>query len=260
MQRRKFVKSSLLAATALTAGAGSLEAAGPSASQKAMLEWREYEMHFGTSENDLHNYLQHALIPALNRLGVKNVGVFRELSKSEPAKIYLLIAYGSPVEYFQVISKLPADSEYRKAAADYMNLPVDKVPFTRYSTKLMIAFDGLPQLAIPAAGSRVFELRTYEGANEDALRRKIKMFNEEEFTIFYRTRLNPVFFGEVISGKDMPCLTYMISFRDMEEHDKAWAAFGSDPDWKRVSGLAEYANSVSRIQKTFLEPLNYSQL
>ncbi len=260
MQRRKFVKSSLLAASVLTAGATSLQANQKPAGKKALYELREYEMHFGASENDLHNYFQHALIPALNKAGVKNVGVFKETGKSEPVKVYLLIAYAGWEDYPAVATQVKSDADFSKASTDYMKLPPEKAPFTRYTGKLMIAFDGLPQLAVPANEPRIFELRTYEGYNEDAVSRKIKMFNEEEFKIFYRTKLNPVFFGEAVAGKDLPCLTYMLTFRNMEERDKNWAVFGADPDWKRVSALPEYANTVSRITKIFLEPLPYSQI
>jgi hypothetical protein len=124
----------------------------------------------------------------------------------------------------------------------------------------MIAFDGLPKMIVPESGPRIFEVRTYEGYSEDAVARKIKMFNNEEFTIFNRVKLNPVFFGEIIAGPNLPALTYMVTFKNMEERDKAWKAFGPDPDWQRVSKLPEYANSVSRIFKTFLEPLPYSQV
>jgi hypothetical protein len=260
MQRRGFVKSSLLAATAISTNIVKGSLGEGAEDKKAVYEWREYESHFGTNENELHGYFQNALIPALNRLGAKNIGVFKETSKSEPAKIYLLIPYPSGQDYWTINAQLKTDSEFRKAAASYDQLPAEKFPYARYNTKLMIAFDKQPQIILPPKTPRIFELRTYEGYNEDALRRKLKMFNEEEFAIFDRTKLNRVFFGEVIAGKDMPCLTYMIHFSNMEERDKNWAAFGADADWQRVSKAPEYANSVSRITKIFLEPESYSQL
>ncbi len=217
-------------------------------------------MHFGTSENDLHNYFQNAFIPAMNKNGIKNVGVFRELSKSEPTKIYLLVAYPSWNDFINSNAKLKTDETYKTASETFMKLPADKFPYARYKTKLMIAFDGLPQIAVPKKEPRIFELRTYESYNEDAHVRKVKMFNKEEFTIFYRTKLTPVFFGDAIAGQDMPCLTYMITFANMEERDKNWAEFGKDADWKKVSSDPEYANSVSRITKIFLEPVAYSQI
>jgi hypothetical protein len=124
----------------------------------------------------------------------------------------------------------------------------------------MRAFDGLPKLVAPAKTPRIFELRTYEGYSEDALRRKIKMFNEGELDIFKRTKLNAVFFGEVIIGTHLPCLTYMVSFKNMEEHDASWKAFVADPEWQRISKLPEYANTVSKIHKVMLEPLAFSQI
>jgi hypothetical protein len=73
-------------------------------------------------------------------------------------------------------------------------------------------------------------------------------------------KLNPVFFGHVIAGEHMPCLTYMLTFKNMEERDANWKAFSADPDWKRVSGAPEYANTVSNIIRVFLEPAAYSQI
>ena len=86
------------------------------------------------------------------------------------------------------------------------------------------------------------------------------MFNDEEIKIFKDTKLNSVFFGEVIAGEHQPCLTYMLAFKDMEERDANWKVFSANPDWKRISSAAEYANSVSNIYRVFLKPLPYSQL
>jgi len=260
MQRRNFVKSSLLAATALSTKAVNFAADKNGLTSKSLYELREYEVHFGANENDLHSYFQNAFIPALNKFGVKNVGVFKETSKSDPAKIYLLIPYYSWEDFPSVNLQVKNDADFKKASANYDLITAEKFPYVRFKTKLMISFDAQPQIIIPAKAPRIFELRTYEGYNEDALRRKLKMFNTEEFAIFDRTKLNRVFFGEVIAGNDMPCLTYMITFANMEEHDKSWAAFGADPDWQRISKAAEYANSVSRITKIFLEPVAYSQI
>ena len=49
-------------------------------------------------------------------------------------------------------------------------------------------------------------------------------------------------------------------FKNMEERDKNWAKFINDDAWKRISKAPEYANSVSKIYKTFLLPTAYSQL
>jgi hypothetical protein len=86
------------------------------------------------------------------------------------------------------------------------------------------------------------------------------MFNKEEFSIFDVTGLYSVFFGEQISGPLMPALTYMLAFESMEERNNNWEKFSKNPEWKRVSILKEYANTVSDIKRTFLKPVKYSQL
>jgi hypothetical protein len=257
MERREFIQKSVLATSAITAAAISpLQAQQQQG--KEIYEWRVYTMRWGTGALD--NYLSKALIPALNRQGIKNVGAFSEIGKSEPAKLYLLIPYTSLENYTKVNAELKKDQTYLDAAAEYNKIPVEQAAYSRFDSSLMIAFDGLPKMIIPKNEKRIFEVRTYEGYSEDAVARKIKMFNDEEFTIFNRVKLNPVFFGEVISGPNLPCLTYMITFKNMEERDQNWKGFGADPDWQRVSKDPQYANTVSRIYKTFLEPLPYSQI
>jgi len=259
MKRRKFVSSSIVAASALAVNP-SLMAAEMPVGKKELYELREYEIHFGGNQNELHAYLEKALIPSMNKYGVKHVGAFKELGKSEPAKVYLLIVYPGWEEFMTINTGIKKDDEFKKASAAYNQLPPEKPVYNRINTSLMIAFDGMPNLVAPAAGPRIFEMRTYEGANEDALRRKLKMFNENEFEIFDRTKLNRVFFGELVAGKNLPCLTYMVTFKNMEERDANWAAFSADADWKKISSDPQYANNVSNIIKVFLEPTPYSQI
>jgi hypothetical protein len=238
---------------------GAAEAIKPAAI-KELYELRTYESRFGLPQSNIENYFKDALIPALNRQGVKAIGVFREMGKSDPAKLYALIPHPSMESYATAATRLASDAAYAKASQAYNDLAPDKAPYARYSTSLLSAFDALPQMIAPATGNRIFELRTYEGYSEDAVRRKVKMFNVDEIPIFNKVKLNPVFFGQVIAGEHMPCLTYMLTFKDMAERDANWKAFSADADWKRVSQLPEYANTVSNIIRVFLEPVAYSQV
>jgi hypothetical protein len=228
--------------------------------QKEYYELRTYSIPFNGSEQALHDYLEDTLLPALNQYGVENIGVFEALGDPTPKQIVLLIPYKDISAYGDVIAALAADTNYLEKRKAYDAVPHNKRVYTRFSSSFYIAFDGLPQIVKPKEGSQLFELRTYEGYSEDAVRRKVKMFNEEEFSIFDATGLHSVFFGEQVSGPMMPALTYMLSFSSMEERDANWKKFIVHPEWKRVSGLEEYAHSVSDIKRTFLKPLSYSQL
>ena len=259
MKRRKFIATSLLGASAVTAGFASNLNTNPS-QKKQVFEFREYQLRFGTNAVDLDNYLQMALIPALNKYGVAQVGVFRETSKTEPGKLYVLIPFPSWEECLSIQEKVNSDPDFIKASASYNAILPDKVPFSRIASSYLMAFDRIPKLAVPAKEPRIFELRTYEGHNEDAVKRKVGMFNKEEIDLFYKVGLKPVFFGEMLVGKNSPCLSYMLTFKDMQERDAIWAKFGSHPDWKVMLQVPEYANSVSNIIRIFLEPLPYSQV
>ena len=258
MERRDFIQKSILTTAAVAgAGLGSSTARGAQ-NNKDVYEFRVYHMRRNISP--LNNYLTNALIPALNRMGSKNVGVFSELSKSEPAKMYVLIPYRSFEDYGKTIRGLKTDKQYIEASGEYNKIPVDQAVYERYDSSLMLAFDGVPNMVIPSKNQRLFELRIYEGYSEDALRRKVKMFNEGELNIFGKVKINPVFFGENISGKGLPCLTYMSVYESMDARDQAWKEFLAHPDWQKMSKMPEYANTVSKIHRIFLEPALYSQV
>ena len=228
--------------------------------QREFYELRVYTMKFGTPAVGLHNYLEKALLPALNRQGIKNIGAFEEWSQDNPTKIYVLIPYGSMMAYEKAKNAMAADKVLAENSSEFNQISLDKVPYTRFETSFFTAFSGIPQLLKPEGGSMVFELRTYESYIEDAHIRKVKMFNEGELQIFKETGLHSVMFGEKIAGPQMPCLTYMLAFKDMEERDANWKKFVDHPDWKRMSKMPEYANTVSNIVRVFLKPLKYSQL
>lgn len=260
MQRRKFLQSSIAVTAGIAATLQPAIAGDKYSAQKEVYEWREYEMRFGSDQGQLENYLKTALIPALNKYGVKTVGVFKEWRPSEPAKVYLLVPYSSLEHYLSVNIKVKADAAYIKNSTVYNSIPADKPIYNRFTSSLMTAFDGFPAMVVPSGASRIFELRTYEGYSEDAVRRKIKMFHDGEFPIFSRAKLNPVFFGEVIAGDKMPRLTYMITCNSMEERDKGWSAFVADAEWKKLVADPQYANTISKISNTFLVPASYSQV
>lgn len=228
--------------------------------QKSYFEWRTYDLQWGRNAKPLHDYLSQALIPALNAQGVKYVGAFEPLADQLPKKIHLLIAYDGMAHYEQVREVLLKDTNFQKAKTAYDAIAADAAPYRRFSTSFYVGFDSFPHLVLPKEGDAIFELRTYESYSENAAERKRKMFNVHEFDIFDDAGLHSVFFGEQVGGSDMPSLRYITSHASMESRNKAWDSFRVHPDWKRVSKLKEYENSVSNIVLDFLKRLPYSQL
>jgi hypothetical protein len=258
MKRRTFIQKSTVGAGLVGFASSDVLGAQRVEEKKQLYELRVYETRW--TQAPLDEFFSKALIPALNRLGVKKVGAFTELTKSEPAKLYFLIPYSSFEDFGKVNSALNSDKEFQQLSANYNSIPQEQAVYSRYESSLLLAFDGIPQLIAPPPGPRIFELRTYEGYSEDAVRRKVKMFNDAELDLFKRTKLNSVFFGQMIAGKNLPCLVYMLAFKDMAEREKNWKTFVDHPEWKTMSQDPQYANTVSKIYKTFLEPLSYSQI
>jgi hypothetical protein len=258
MERRSFLKKS--AAVAGTAfAAGRLGASPVPSAEKDFYELKVYRFSGGDGVNQLKNYYTEAVIPFLNKRGAK-VGVFGEYSLEDPPTLYILHAHKSPADYWEAVQAMKTDRFYLEAAKSYFDLPANQPVFKRYETFLMEAFDTIPQLKTPDKNRGLLELRTYESYNEDAFRRKVKMFNVEELPLFEKVGLHPVFFGELIAGRFMPALTYMLWFNDMEERTANWDKFTSSDEWKTMSSKPEYADTVSKVKKIFLTPIDISQI
>ena len=112
---------------------------------------------------------------------------------------------------------------------------MEQAVYDRFDSSLLLAFDGHAKMILPSKDQKLFELRIYEGYSEDAVRRKVKMFNEGEIDIFKDVKLPSVFYSENIAGKNLPALTYMAAYADMEERDKVWKAFSAHPEWQKMS-------------------------
>ena len=160
-------------------------------------------------------------------------------------------------------SKLAMDETYLKDAKDYLSAPASDPVYARIESSLMAPIEGMPKLVAPdSSKSRLFNLRIYESHNERAAKKKIEMFNKSELTIFRRTGLTPVFFGETLIGPSMPNLTYMLVFPDEAALTAAWNRFRDDADWKKLRAMPEYADKeiVMRITNILLTPLACSQI
>jgi hypothetical protein len=268
MKRREFLTSSVaaagLGALLVETGANAQEAAAPVA--REFYELKLYHLRRGPMTERFDRFYKEASIPALNRAGVEKVGVFSVAVGPESPTMYVLLTHKSPESITGLADRLTGDEEYHKAGAEFINAPATDPAYVRVESSLMAAFHGMPKLEVPALGegnkSRLFELRTYESASKKANRKKIEMFEKGEIAIFRRNGVQPVFFGETLIGANLPNLTYMVVFENQAAHDKNWAAFGADPEWKKLSHTPGYEDSeiVSNISNVFLRPTAYSQI
>jgi hypothetical protein len=256
MHRRNFLAAS--------AAAGLAGAAPAEAPKNAFFHLLYFYMRQGTQVSRTTAYLKDVWLPAAQRNGIGPVGFFSPVFAERSPFILSLASYPSFSAIESSHARMAADTEFRKGWDAYN---AGDPPYIRLEGELLRAFDGMPALEVPPAGgnrpARTFELRTYESMHEKASDRKVQMFNDGEIAIFRKVGMTTVFFGQaLLVGRNLPHLTYMLAYDDMAAREKAWRAFGADPDWQKLRaqpGLSD-AEIVSNINNTILRPLPFSPI
>jgi len=220
----------------------------------------------GTAQAELTDkYLKDAFIPAMHRMGITNIGVFKpvETDTAFGKIVYVFIPYKTSDDYFKCASKLEGDQVYQQAGKAFLDAPYNAPPYVRYESVFMKAFVFMPVMKVPSFSTppsqRIYELRSYESATEAKALKKIHMFNEGgEMKIFEDIGANAVFYGQVLLGSQKPRLMYMTTYSDSKSREEHWTAFRNHPEWKRLSSLEEYRNTTSRTRAFLLHPTDYS--
>jgi hypothetical protein len=164
MTRRDWLAGSLAASSfgglsAASTGASSPGSAGPAA--RDFYELKRYQLRSGPEPRLLDAYLREAAVPALNRVGVKPVGVFTGVIGPESPCTYVLVPYSSLDTMTKVRNALARDEEYQRQAADYLNALASQPVYVRFEMCLLEAFETVPRIEVSAAAAgnqpRIFE-------------------------------------------------------------------------------------------------------
>jgi hypothetical protein len=229
---------------------------------------RVYSLKTAEQETRIDTYLQTALLPALHRMGITEVGVFKAIDNDTAAirHVYVLLPFKNMEQWLGLDVALARDAQYVSVGKDYVEATYDNPPYSRMESILLQAFPDMPHHAVPAAlqgprADRIYELRSYEGPTEKYFTNKVQMFNEGgEIPLFQRLGFNAVFYASVLSGAHMPNLMYMTTFDNMPSREQHWAAFFADPVWKQLVAAPLYQHNVSHVDIVFLHPAAYSDL
>ena len=270
MKRREFLTASSAGLAALTTAATA--AAQPQTRRsrrnpaQQFIEVRRYTVKDADKRATLVSILDDALIPALNRQGLKPIGVLIPKAEGVEAKyalnVFVIIPHKTTETFVSVNTKLVADRLYRKAAAPIFETTSKDPVYTDCETALLQGFPTMPGLEAPKLGpDRVFQLRHYRSFNIERNAAKIHMFDQGgELPLFRETDMNPIFFGDVIAGNKQPALLYMIGFASSAKQDEAWKVFGGHPKWAAMKDLPEYKDTATEIENVMLTPSPGSQI
>jgi hypothetical protein len=209
-------------------------------------------------------FVSGAYLPAARRAGIGPIGIFSSVIAPESPFLIVVSGHQSLAAMQVSMDKMAADAIYQKALADFDSNP--ELPYIRVESTLLRCFESVPAIEpgpSPQGGAaRTFELRTYESDTETTLQKKIGMFAEGEVAIFRKNGLQPVFFGQALVGPKLPRLTYMVAYENMAGREKAWAAFGADPDWQKLKVKPGYSDAdiVANISNMILKPVAGSEI
>ena len=229
-------------------------------------EIRHYTLVNEAGEAAIDAYLSKALIPALTRQGVGPIGVLVSApqDQNEQRRIVVITPLKRPGQVLTIRQKLAADSAYQQAAAEFLARENKDPAYGRIISELAVAMDCMKSLVVPDGTldnhDRVYELRTYESANERLGDLKVEMFNSGEVPIFRATGITPIFISQTLVGPQMPSLTYLSVFPNDAARLKAWDDFRAYPDWKVLSAEKKFLGTVSRIDKYILVAKPYSKM
>jgi hypothetical protein len=134
--------------------------------------------------------------------------------------------------------------------------------------KIAVLLSLLPVLAAgaraaePAAGGRVFELRTYTTppGKLDALNTR---FREHTLALFKKHGMEVVGFWEPLdkeagAGEK---LVYILSHQSRAAAEASWKAFRTDPEWLKAKADSEKDGPIlTKFESVFLAATDYSPL
>ncbi|MDA2931248.1 NIPSNAP family protein, partial [Acidobacteria bacterium AH-259-O06] len=232
MNRRHFLSSSLAAGTAAMVPGLALPA---DAKKTPYYELTFFKMHAGSQGGRMNAWAKDTLLPLADKYKLGPVGFFRLAIGPDTPQLVMLIEHSGWAEVQSRWRALLGDPQWASGLAklEQGNEP----PFDRAESRLLRATDYSPPLSQAVGKSktpRVFEFRVYHSPTLTQLKALHERFSGPEIKIFHRSGIHPILYADTEFGPDVPNLTYLTPFDSLEAREKAWAAFGADPEWRKV--------------------------
>jgi len=267
MNRRRFMVSVCFAfsAVAMTTCASAQVAPGAA---REWVELKSYVCSTVEKRDKLLEVFDAALIPALNRQGVKQVGVFwtnRELNDGNTnfeTTVFVVVPFATAEAFQACDGKLLADAQFMKDAAPIFSAPMKEPLYDTCVGSLLYTFATCPQVKqVTSSADRLLQLRIYNSYTIERNARKAAMFEQGgEIGIFRSCGMNPVFFSQALAGDRLANVTYMLGFANKAEKDAAWLRFRAHPDWLKLKADPQYKDTANKITNVVLRPSKASQL
>jgi len=216
----------------------------------------------GEQVQRMHEYFSKVALPALQRVRHSGPVIYLE-SLVAPHMPQMIAIYGFQTldEMWSVHTRINQDQEMAKTIEQWE--AGAEPPYEQQSSTLLQAADYSPEIIIPSEppkAPRIFELRVYHSPTWRQLKALHERFAGPEIRIFHRVGVHPILYTSTIIGPNMPNLTYLIPFENLAAREKAWDAFGADPEWIKVrkESIEKSGQISSVIQISLFRATAYS--
>lgn len=105
----------------------------------------------------------------------------------------------------------------------------------------------------------IYEMRVYSCV-PGGMPALLKRFEDTTLRIWDRIGLRPAGFFTTLVGPANHDLTYFLAWESLEERERLWNIFASDPEWvaARAAHQKEHGEVVANIASSFLTPTAFS--
>ncbi len=251
MLRRSFLQA---VGAAGVAGAGS----DSGAARTRYYTMESLLMENGEQVGRLHDFLSHGFLPAARKVHTGPMLVLEAVVASHVPQVAVVMGFGSAADALSIHSRLQQQDGYTAAVEKWETGVIP--PCEQMVSTLLEAADYSPEFPQSAKQPRIFELRTYHSPTWRQLGALHERFAGREIPIFHRSGIHPVLYSSTAFGSSMPNLTYLIPFDDLAAREKAWGAFGADPEWVKVrkESVEKDGEIASVIQISLFKATAYS--
>lgn len=223
----------------------------------------QFYLKSGTQPGRINEFMSKAYLPVLSKVNAGPRICMEALVAAHMPQFALITGYRSLEELTSLHVTLAQQEEFQKALQTWESDA--EPPFEHCTTSLLEATEYSPEITPldpPPKSPRILELRTYHSPTWRQLRALNERFSGSEIKIFHRCGVDPLLYTTMVFGSNLPNLTYLIPFDSLAAREKAWAAFGADPEWVKVrkESIEKHGQISSVIQMSLFRATAYSPI
>jgi hypothetical protein len=194
----------------------------------------QFFLKSGPQLGRIHEFIGKSLLPAIGRLHMGPKIYLEALIAPHTPQFAAIYGFESLAGIDILRSAVAQDAALQRAME-----AIEAEPwFEDMTSTLLEAAPYSPEIAAAPPGStappRIFELRVYHSPTWRQLQALHERMAGPEMKIFHRVGVRPILYSSTIIGTRIPNLTYVIPFENLAAREKAWAAFGADPEWIKL--------------------------